>query len=121
MITNYIVENGFIKFYKSFIEQLKRTAWQPELDELTDVIGQENWKKFIEIQNGKRNVDIGDLNHYEQRQEELVEKMKEYARRTMARRIGNATRGEQKDVLGKQGATAELMSLQNEIQIGGKV
>lgn len=106
----YFMGDGFLKFYRTYFQQICRTACETDLHELTDVIGVENWEKFVELQNNKGNI-FGNAKQ-EEEQLALVDKMQEYSKKNLAQRIGKATLSNQLDIEGKrkeQGKLEQLM------------
>ena len=112
--TDYLFSmgEGFFKFFGTYFRQICRTACQPDLHELTDVIGVNNWEKFVELQNNKRN--IFKSKEAEKGQLALVDIMQEYSRNNLGTRIGKATLNNQLDVDGKNKVVEELNQLMNE-------
>jgi len=45
----FTMGEGFFKFFGTYFHQICRTALQPDLHELTDVIGVNNWDRFVEL------------------------------------------------------------------------
>ena len=110
---------GFFKFFGTYFQQICRTALQPDLHELTDVIGVDNWSQFVELQNNKaKNGLIGLHTKEEQQQLALVAKMQEYSRNSLAERIGKVTLTYQLDIEGKKKVTEQLDQLTNVNDLG---
>lgn len=106
----FYMGEGFLKFFNTYFQQICRTACQPDLHELTDVIGTDNWEKFVELQNDKGG---GIFGHTKQENEQsvLVDSMKEYSRNSLAQRIGKATLNKQLDIKGKKKVEGKLEEL----------
>lgn len=95
--------NGILRFYRTFKEEIIRTACQESNKELTDIIGIENWNSLAD------NALAGEISA--EKQETIVNKMIEHAKENLTTRIGKDTIDEQYDVVEKKKVEMELQML----------
>ena len=108
----FTMGEGFFKFFGTYFQQICRTALQPDLHELTDVIGVDNWNQFVELQNNKTKKGLIGLHAKEEKEQiVIVGKMQEYSRNSLAERIGKATLTNQLDIEGKNKVKGQLDQL----------